>query len=47
MKKQEIIISENKERGTKMVVIHKVSDRLKNRKGEPYIVSETKHLRSK
>lgn len=47
MKKQEIIISENKKNGTKMVVIHKISDKLKNRKGEPYIVSETKHLRSK
>ena len=47
MKKQEIIISENKKNGTKMVVIHKISDKLKNRKGEPYIVSETKLLRSK
>ncbi len=47
MKRKEIIISENKKRGTKMVVVHKISDKLKNRKGKPYIVSETKHLRSK
>jgi len=40
---KEILISENRERGTRMVVIHKVSTTLKNRKGEPYIISETKH----
>ena len=40
---KEILISENRERGTRMVVIHKVSTTLKNRKGEPYITSETKH----
>ena len=44
MKHKEILISQNKKHGTKMVVIHRIVDGKKNRLGKPYIISETKHL---
>ena len=44
---KQIIISENKKRNTKMVVNHTVVKGQKNRKGEPYIISETKHIKGK
>ena len=45
MKRKEITISENKKRGTKMVVVHRVVDGKKNRLKKPFIISETKHVR--
>jgi len=44
VKHKEILISQNKKYGTKMVVIHRIVDGKKNRLGKPYIISETKHL---
>ena len=41
----QIIISENKKRGTKMVVTHRIVKGQKNRVGNPYIISVTKHLK--
>jgi len=41
----QIIISENKKRRTKMVVTHHIVKGKKNRVGNPYIISETKHLK--
>ena len=43
MTRKEITISENKKRGTKMVVVHRVVDGKENRRGKPLIISETKH----
>ena len=45
--KKEITISEGKSRMTKMVVVHTVVDGKKNRCGNPYIISETKHVGNK
>jgi len=47
MKPKQIIISENRKHGTKMVVYHRVVQGKKNRCGNPYIISETKHLGTK
>jgi len=41
----QIIISKNKKRGTKMVVTHYIVEGKKNRVGNPYIISKTKHLK--
>jgi hypothetical protein len=41
---KEMTISENKTRGTKMIVVHRVVDGKKNRCGNPFIISETKHV---
>jgi len=40
----QITISKNKKRGTKMVVTHYIVEGKKNRVGNPYIISKTKHL---
>lgn len=45
MERKEITISENKKRGTKMVVVHRVVDGKENRRGKPFIISETKHVK--
>ena len=42
---KEMTISENKKRGTKMVVVHKAVDGKKNRRKKPFIISETKHVK--
>jgi len=47
MKPKQIIISENRKHGTKMVVYHRAVQGKKNRCGNPYIISETKHLGTK
>lgn len=44
LEKKKILISENKRFGTKMVVTHTIVKGRQNRKKEPYIISETKHL---
>jgi len=41
---KEMTISENKTRGTKMIVVHTVVKGKKNRFKKPYIISETKHV---
>ena len=41
---KEMTISENKKRGTKMIVVHRVVDGKKNRCKKPFIISETKHV---
>jgi len=47
MKTKEMTISENKKRGTKMIVVHKVVEGKKNRCGNPFIISETRHVEEK
>ena len=41
---KQITISENKKRNTKMVVNQTIVKGKKNRKGEPFIISKTKHI---
>jgi|TARA_Y100000310_G_scaffold220348_1_gene221866 hypothetical protein len=41
---KEMTISENKTRGTKMIVVHTVVKGKKNRCGNPFIISETRHV---
>ena len=41
---KQITISENKKRNTKMVVNQTIVKGKKNRKGKPFIISETKHI---
>jgi hypothetical protein len=43
-KVKEMTISENKKRGTKMVVVHRVVEGKENRCKKPFIISETKHV---
>ena len=44
---KQITISENKKRNTRMVVNQTIVKDKKNRKGEPFIISETKHIKGK
>lgn len=44
---KQITISENKKLNTKMVVNQTIVKGKKNRKGEPFIISETKHIKGK
>ena len=41
---KEMTISENKKRGTKMIVVHTVVKGKENRCKKPFIISETKHV---
>ena len=42
---KEMTISENKKRGTKMIVVHTVVKGKENRCKKPFIISETKHVK--